>query len=436
MLALPLTLLLALAATLALALAELLTLALSLTLALALLTLLSALALLALLSLLAAGAVGVIHQTLLLADQVAELIEHLHHLLAAAVLLLLLVAAGHAAGLQAVEHVAELGEHLLRHLAGALGGHLLELLEHLVEVLGPHELAGVRRHLLGRHALGLLLELLQELVEGLAELLHELLDFLVRGAAFESLGEFLLEFAQALFGGRQPAAVLDPQRKVPELVDGGGDRLALHAAAVEAVIDGAQAEVDGLVIDELVRRDGERVEGLEDQRAIARIEDEAAALLDQGAREGIEEKAFGEDDLLRLRHADVAGVVLGDQRHAHGETGPRVRADVVEGPGFGRFRAARRDAQRDLRRAGQRRARTLEDVGVLARPAGLGIAGVERHAFEAGLGGGDAVVVFHPVEQLHGAAARLLDFLGQRNRRGVVGDDVEAPGGHFALAGH
>ena len=48
---------------------------------------------------------------MLLANQIAELIEHLHHLLAAAVLLLL--ATRHAAGLQAVEQVAELAQHLL-----------------------------------------------------------------------------------------------------------------------------------------------------------------------------------------------------------------------------------------------------------------------------------------------------------------------------------
>ena len=56
----------------------------------------------------------VVHQALLLANQVAELVEHLHHLLAAAVLLLL--ATRHAAGLQAVEQVAELAQHLLGQL--------------------------------------------------------------------------------------------------------------------------------------------------------------------------------------------------------------------------------------------------------------------------------------------------------------------------------
>ena len=71
----------------------LLALSLPLPLLLSLLTLLS---LLPLLAGVAAGAVRIVHQPLLLADQIAELIEHLHHLLAAAVLLLL-VATGHAA---------------------------------------------------------------------------------------------------------------------------------------------------------------------------------------------------------------------------------------------------------------------------------------------------------------------------------------------------
>ena len=72
-------------------------LALTLSLTLALSTLALLLAASPFLALLSAGAVGVVHQALLLANQVTELIEHLHHFLAATVLLLLLLAACHAA---------------------------------------------------------------------------------------------------------------------------------------------------------------------------------------------------------------------------------------------------------------------------------------------------------------------------------------------------
>ena len=116
----------ALLVAIALALLALLTLLAALTSLplLALLTLLAALA-----SLSRAGpcslwlallAEGVVEQLLLAADDVAELV---HHLAEALVLALI----GHAAGLQPVEQVAQLAQHLLGHVAIAGARHVLEI---------------------------------------------------------------------------------------------------------------------------------------------------------------------------------------------------------------------------------------------------------------------------------------------------------------------
>ena len=113
-------------------------------------------------------------------------------------------------------------------LLGALLCHLLKLLQHAIKIARAHELVLVLLALLLllRVLLSLALELFQELVHGLTKLLHQFRDFLVGGAAFESFGEFLLEFAQALFGSRQSAAVLDAQSDMPELINGAGNDLA------------------------------------------------------------------------------------------------------------------------------------------------------------------------------------------------------------------
>ena len=131
-----------------------------------------------------------------MADDVPELVHHLHHLL-----VLLPLLAGHAAGLQALEQVAELAQHLLGILARALTGHVLDVAHHALEItLAQHllrRLAG--RHLLRRLALGLTCELLHELVERLTELVHEALDLFVGGTLLKGLGEIFLGLAQAAF---------------------------------------------------------------------------------------------------------------------------------------------------------------------------------------------------------------------------------------------
>ena len=189
---------------------------------LALLALLAALALLTLLTALLAE--GVVEQLLLARDDVAELVHHLAHALALALI-------GHAARLQTVEQVAQLAQHLLGHVAVARARHVLEVLQHLVEILRRHHLvaAGALRLLL--LTFGLLAQLLEELRQRLPQLLHQALDLLVGGALLDGLGQALLGGLQRTLGVGE-IAVLDAQRDVPQLLDDAvADRRAWSAAA-------------------------------------------------------------------------------------------------------------------------------------------------------------------------------------------------------------
>ena len=108
----------------------------------------------------------------------------------------LLALVGHAAGLQPVEQIAQLAQHLLGHVAVAGARHVLEIAQHLLEVLLAEHLAVAVEPLHGRLVLRLLGELLQELRQRLPQLLHQLLDFLVGGALLERLLQALLGRAQ------------------------------------------------------------------------------------------------------------------------------------------------------------------------------------------------------------------------------------------------
>ena len=182
-----------------------------LTLLTATLTVLPALALttLAALALTALLAERVVKQLLLMAEQVAELVHHLAETLALALV-------GHAAGLQAVSRVAQLAQHLLRHVPVARARHVLQVAQHLLDVLRRHELAAAIHALHRRLVLRLLGELLHELRQRLTQLLHELLDLLVRRAVLQGLRQALLGGAQGALGIGE-IAVLDAQRDAPQL---------------------------------------------------------------------------------------------------------------------------------------------------------------------------------------------------------------------------
>ena len=85
-----------------------------------------------------------------------------------------------------------------------------------------------------------------------------------------------------------------------------------------------------------------------------------------------------------------------------------------------------RNAQRQHRRPGKGRARTLER-GAFAGPSGARILRRGRLTLEAGFRARYAIVVLHLVGELHRSALRALGIFRQRNFRRKIGDDREGP---------
>ena len=132
--------------------------------------------------------------------------------------------------------------------------------------------AGALRHRLLLLALGLLAQLLEELRQRLPQLLHQALDLLVRGALLDGLGQALLGGLQRTLGIGE-IAVLDAQGDVPQLLD---DAVADRARGrlLQAVEDGAQAEIDLQVLDEFLGLQRQRLDGAGDLQAVARVLDQ------------------------------------------------------------------------------------------------------------------------------------------------------------------
>ena len=212
----------------------------------------------------------VVEQLLLFADDVPELVHHLHHLLALLTLTLALLC--HAAVLELLEHVAQLTQHLLGHFARALSRHVFDIAHHPLEVLLANDLIVLAHLRRGRLAFRLPRELLHHLVEGLAQLVHELANFFFRGAVAQGLSKLFLSFAQRAFRIRQ-IAVFEAQRDVPEVVGGTlhrGPRL----VALQPPEDRAQTEIGAPVSEELIGLEGDRFETLQDVLSIAGVLDQ------------------------------------------------------------------------------------------------------------------------------------------------------------------
>ena len=142
------------------------------------------------------------------------------------------------------------------------------------------------------------------------------------------------------------------------------------------MVDAAQTKVDGLVFDEMLWRNGQGCDCFSDGWPVARIKHEFAALLDNGLGERVKEQALRQRDFFGFAFANVASVILGNERHANREAGPRMRADVVETPGLRLLGATGRNAKRDLWWARQRWTWANEYFG--AGPTCLGVAWIKR----------------------------------------------------------
>ena len=128
-----------------------------------------------------------VEQLLLLGNEVVQV---LHHLAGA----LLLGVVGKGAGLEALENVLELTQHLLGHVLRARLGELLDIVEKLVEFLVGDHLLAVLALLLWQIAflLGLLGKRLEIAAQGAAQFIDQALDLFRRGALLQGFGELLL----------------------------------------------------------------------------------------------------------------------------------------------------------------------------------------------------------------------------------------------------
>jgi prepilin-type N-terminal cleavage/methylation domain-containing protein len=125
-------------------------------------------------------ALGLVHQLLLLSHQFGELVEHL----AQRAILALAHALLRHARLQVAQDVLELRKQLLGRLVVAALGQLVDHVQHALQVLGRHHLAGLlailllRLLALGQALLRLFHHRLHVTVEGLPQLLGEFRDAL------------------------------------------------------------------------------------------------------------------------------------------------------------------------------------------------------------------------------------------------------------------
>ena len=234
--------------------------------------------------------------------------------------------------LQVLQHRLHLLEQPARGLPVAGAREVFQPVEHAVEIaLGEHAGIAVERpRKLLRILLHLLRQRLQELVHGGAQIIHQLLELLVAGAALERLAQRLLRLAQRLLG-LADIAVLDAARPCPTAAPPPRATDRRCCACCEVVIDRAQAEIDAGVGRELFGRDGERVERGQHQRLLVGVERQDAALLDQRARQRLDEEALRQREFERLAAAFVAGLVVRDQRHRHLGAGPGVLGEIVDG---------------------------------------------------------------------------------------------------------
>ena len=208
-------------------------------------------------------------------------------------------ALGEVAGLQAVENVLELRQHLLSHVLGARLRQLLDVLQHLVEVLLGDELIAVllvlRRHI----ALFLRLagERLEVAGERGAQLIDQALDLLRRGVLLEPLGQRVLRRLYVALGLGQ-VAVLDAQRHRPQLVDHAGDARA-RVVARQPPIGVAQRQIDEAVVDDLLAAQGQRLERAGDAFDRVRLAHQALPLFDHRLSKRLGEGALGQHEFVR-----------------------------------------------------------------------------------------------------------------------------------------
>lgn len=246
----------------------------------------------------------------------------------------------HLARTQAFEHVAQFAEKLLRLVAGPGPGHVLDGVEHLVEVLRGDRLEVLHVRQFGDVA-GVLHppgHFLHELVQRLAQFLHQAGNLLIGRVALERLLQGFLGCAQVPRDVRQ-VAILDEKRHLPEHVHDRTQRVVVTGQP-QPVGGRAQPQVNRRRHIEHIRRQRQQFQRPPDRALAGAVEREHAALLHQRARQRLAEYPLRQLEADRFGHAALAGVVAGLQRQHDIGAGPGVRGQVLH-----RLRAAGARAQ-------------------------------------------------------------------------------------------
>ena len=205
------------------------------------------------------------------------------------------------AGLQPLENVLELAQHLLGKLLRPRLGELLDIVEKLVELLVGDGLLAVFRFLVGSRIsvlLRLLGERLQIARQRAAQLIDQAIELLRRSVPLQSLAQPVLRRLHVALGFGN-VAVLDAERQVPELAHHARDRLG-RLIVVEPPISVAQGEIDRAVGDRPLAADGQGIERHGDLARRIPLAHELLALLDHRLGKRLGEFALGQDEFVGL----------------------------------------------------------------------------------------------------------------------------------------
>ena len=164
-----------------------------------------------------------------------------------------------------------------------------------------------------------------------------------------------------------------------------------------------------------LRRDRKRFERREQARLRLGVERQNAALLDQRARERLDEHALRQLELDRRARTLVAGLVARGQRQRDLGAGPRMIREILGGLPGAVAGARLRQHQREIRRAVERARHAPVGPGLL----------LQR---EIRLRADHAVIVLDLVGELQRAARLRLRLLGERDGRRAIRDGGEREG--------
>ena len=162
----------------------------------------------------------------------------------------------------------------------------------------------------------------------------------------------LLRLAQGGFGIGQ-LAVLDRHRHAPQPRHD-ITQLVVGLGVGELPIDRPQAEIVRNLRREFLGRNRERIERSEQARLRFSVERKDAALLDQRARQRLDEHALGQLELERGARAFIAGLVTRGQSQHDLRAGPGMIGQVLGGLACTVSRAQLRQHQREIGRAVER----------------------------------------------------------------------------------